>query len=36
MLLRRAAPLSEPENEKVNLLVTMLLFAQKQLIGSCG
>ena len=35
VLLRRATLLSQPENEKVILWVTMLLFAQKQLIGSC-
>ena len=35
VLLRRATLLSHLENEKVYSLVTMLLFAQKQLIGSC-
>ena len=35
VLLRRATLLSQPENEKVILWMTMLLFAQKQLIGSC-
>ena len=35
MLLRRATLLSQPENEKVILWVPMLMFAQKQLIGSC-
>ena len=35
VLLRRATLLSQPENEKVILWVIMLLFAQKQLIGSC-
>ena len=34
VLLRTATLLSQPENEKV-FWVTMLLFAQKQLIGSC-
>ena len=33
VLLRRATLLSQPENEKVYSLVTMLLFSQKQLIG---
>ena len=32
LLLRRAALLSQPENEKVILWVTMLLFTQKQMI----
>ena len=35
MLLRRATLLSQPENERFILWVTMLLSAQKQLIGSC-
>ena len=35
-LLRRATLLSQPEMERFILWVTMLLFAQKQLIGSCA
>ena len=35
VLLRRATLLSQPENERFILWVTKLLFAQKQLIGSC-
>ena len=35
VLLRRATLLSQPENKKVYSLVTMLLFSEKQLIGSC-
>ena len=35
MLLRGAALLSQPEMKRFILWVTMLLFAQKQLIGSC-
>ena len=37
VLLSRATLLSQPENEKVNLIiwVTMLLFAHKQMIDSC-
>ena len=35
VLLRRATLLSQPEPERFILWVTMLLFAQKQLIGSC-
>ena len=35
VLLRRATLLSQPENENFILVVTMLLFAQKQMIDSC-
>ena len=35
MLPRRETLLSQPKDEKVILWVTMLLFAQKQMIGSC-
>ena len=35
MLLRRATLLNQPENVSFILWVTMLLFAQKQLIGLC-
>ena len=36
VLLRRATLLSQPENERFVLWVTMLLFAQKPMIGSCA
>ena len=36
LLLRRATLLSQPEMERFILLVTTLLFAQKQLTGSCA
>ena len=35
VLLRRATLLSQPENKRFILWVTMLLFAQKQMIDSC-
>ena len=35
VLLRRATLFNQPENEKVYSWVTMLQFAQKQMIGSC-
>ena len=35
VLLRRTTLLSQPENEKVYSQGDMLLFTQKQMIGSC-
>ena len=35
VLLRRATLLSQPKSERFILWMTMLLFSQKQMIGSC-